>query len=314
MAERPIELGWLRLFEAIGRHKNLTRVAEELRLSQPAVSYQLRRIEESVGAPLVQRLHRGAALTREGALLHEAVAEALIGIDHAVREIRRRGRQTTVRIHTDFGFASYWLMPRISAFRRLEPDVEVHILASQSIKISDTGEADLYILFGQQGAFGSGAVQLTEECVRPVCSPAYLVKEGPFSEPADLARQRLIHLEGDTDERWFSWQGFLKGAGVTRQPDTGDLSFNAYHLVLQAALADEGLALGWAGLVDDLVRAGLLTVVGPAQIRPDRGYWLIQAPSSEAHVKKLAAWLTAESGIDIRVEAGHGVGRSDLRT
>ncbi|HZG30968.1 MAG TPA: LysR substrate-binding domain-containing protein [Ensifer sp.] len=295
MAERPLDLGWLRLFEAIGRHKNLTRVAEELRLSQPAVSYQLRRIEESVGAPLVQRLHRGAALTREGAQLHDAVVEALTGIDEAVRQIRRRGRQTAVRIHTDFGFASYWLMPRISAFRRLEPDVEVHILASQSIKIADTGEADLYILFGRQGAFGASAVQLMEECVRPVCSPAYLAKAGPFREPADLARQRLIHLEGDDDERWFSWQGFLKDMGVARQPDTGDLSFNAYHLVLQAALGEEGLALGWTGLVDDLVKAGLLTVAGPALVRPDRGYWLVQPSAREAHVDKLAAWLLAES-------------------
>ncbi len=295
MAERPLDLGWLRLFDAIGRHKNLTRVAEELRLSQPAVSYQLRRIEESVGAPLVERLHRGAALTREGLLLHGAVAEALSGIDEAVRQIRKRGRQASVRIHTDFGFASYWLMPRISAFRRLEPDVEVHILASQSIKIADTGEADLYILFGQRDTFGAGAVQLIEESVRAVCSPGYLNKAGPFATASDLARQRLIHLEGDDDERWFSWQGFLKGAGVVRQPDSGDLSFNAYHLVLQAALGDEGLALGWAGLVDDLLKAGLLTVAGPAQIRPDRGYWLVQPASREPHVDKLAAWLIAES-------------------
>lgn len=295
MADRPIELGWLRLFEAIGRHTNLTRAAEELRLSQPAVSYQLRRIEESVGAPLVQRLHRGAALTREGALLHEAVAEALTGIDEAVRQIRKRGRQASVRIHTDFGFASYWLMPRISAFRRLEPDVEVHILASQSIKVADTGDADLYILFGQRDTFGAGAVQLMEECVRPVCSPAYLEKAGPLRDPSDLARQRLIHLEGDDDDRWFSWQGFLKRAGLNRQPDSVDLSFNAYHLVLQAALAEEGIALGWAGLVDDLLKAGLLTVAGPAQVRPDRGYWLVQPASRHAHVDKLAAWLMAES-------------------
>jgi DNA-binding transcriptional LysR family regulator len=248
-----------------------------------------------VGATLVQRLHRGAALTREGAMLHEAVAEALSGIDEAVRQIRRRGRQASARIHTDFGFASYWLMPRISAFRRIEPEVDVHILASQSIKLTDAGDADLYILFGQRGAFGADAVQLMQECVRPVCSPGYLEKAGPFAEPADLARQRLIHLEGDDDERWFSWQGFFKELGAARQPDAGDLGFNAYHLVLQAALGDEGLALGWAGLVDDLVKAGLLTTVGFQLVRPDRGYWLVQPASREPHVDKLAAWLVAES-------------------
>lgn len=270
-------------------------MAEELRLSQPAVSYQLRRIEESVGATLVQRLHRGAALTREGALLHEAVIEALSGIDEAVRQIRKRRRQASVRVHTDFGFASYWLMPRISAFRQIEPNVDVHILASQSIKIADAGDADLFILFGQRGAFGADAVQLMQERVQPVCSPAYRDMVGPIAGPADLARQRLIHLEGDDDERWFSWQGFFKELGVPRQPDAGDLGFNAYHLVLQAALGDEGLALGWTGLVDDLVRAGLLTTIGLELIRPDRGYWLVQPASSEPHVDKLAAWLVAES-------------------
>lgn len=295
MAERPLDLGWLRLFEAIGRHKNLTRVAEDFRLSQPAVSYQLRRIEESVGVPLVRRLHRGAELTREGAMLHEAVRDSLSSIDEAVRQIRRRGRQTSVRIHTDFGFASYWLMPRISAFRRLEPDVEVHVIASQSMKTDDQGDADLHVLFGQKSNFSDDALQLTEERVMPVCTPGYFNRHGPFETPANLAQHTLIHLEGDADSRWFSWQSWLKEEGVTRQPAIGDLSLNAYNLVLQAALAEQGIALGWAGLVDDLVKSGLLMAAGATRARPDHGYWLISPGRREAPVVKLAAWLTEES-------------------
>jgi putative choline sulfate-utilization transcription factor len=295
MAERPLELGWLRLFEAIGRQQNLTRVAQDLRLSQPAVSYQLRRIEESIGVPLVRRLHRGAELTREGAILHEAVCDSLKTIDEAVRQIRRRGRQPSVRIHTDFGFASYWLMPRITAFRRLEPDVEVHVIASQSMKSDEQGDADLEVLFGQQSNFGADALQLTEEMVMPVCTPGYFNRHGPFDTASDLARQTLIHLEGDADSRWFSWQSWLKEAGVTRQPATGDLSLNAYNLVLQAALAEQGIALGWSGLVDDFLKSGLLISAGPTRLRVDRGYWLNSRGPGDAPVRKLINWLIEES-------------------
>lgn len=295
MADRPIDLGWLRLFEAIGRQQNLTRVAEELRLSQPAVSYQLRRIEQSVGAPLVRRLHRGAEMTREGEILHEAIRDSLSMIDEAVKHIRRRGRQSSVRLHTDFGFASYWLMPRISAFRRLEPDVEVHVVASQSMKTDDHDDADLHVLFGQKANFGEDALQLTEERVWPVCTPGYFRRHGPFETAADLARQTLIHLEGDADARWFSWQSWLRDAGIVRQPAVGDLSMNAYNLVIQAALAEQGIALGWAGLVDDLVKSGLLMKAGATRTRAEHGYWLISSRPGETSAQKLTDWLIEES-------------------
>lgn len=298
MSDRPLDVGWLRLYEAIGRLENLTRVAEDFRLSQPAVSYQLRKIEEDVGLPLVRRVHRGAELTREGAVLYEAVQAALSSIDDAVRQIRRRGRGTSVRIHTDFGFASYWLMPRISAFRRIEPEVEVHVLASQSMRLDDRGDADLHILFGQRENFGPQSVQLTEEQVAPVCTPGYLARSGPLEAPADLAAKTLIHLEGDVDSRWYSWQEWLQEAGVARRPATGDLSFNAYHLVLQAALAEQGVALGWAGLVDDFLKNGLLVEAGPRRRRRDRGYWLIPPAIEDSRVVKLTEWLVEESRSD----------------
>src|SRR5690606_14440533 len=126
MPERDLDLGSLRIFDAVARLGSLTRAADELAMSQPAVSYQIRRMEERLGAPLFYRLHRGTALSEAGETLHRAVRPGLERIDEAVREIRQRARVPAVRIFTDYGFAAFWLMPRVAEFRPLHPDVEVH--------------------------------------------------------------------------------------------------------------------------------------------------------------------------------------------
>lgn len=295
MGKRDLDLGWLRLFEALGRHGNLTRVAEDLHLTQPAVSYQLRRIEEQLGTPLLKRLHRGVEFTRDGQILYDAVKESLERIDGAVRQIREPRKPTAIRIHTDFGFASYWLIPRISAFRLIEPDIEVHVIASQSLDIANSSDADLHIVFGQKGNFPKTARQLQIEEVMPVCAPSYLAKHGPFSEPRAIMRQTLIHLEGDSDLRWFSWQSWLKELGIQRNPASGDLSLNTYNLVLQAALAGEGVALGWMGLIDEFLRNGALVSAGQTLTRPDHGYWLSALEPDLPVIAKLTAWLIGES-------------------
>lgn len=295
MAKNELDLGWLRLFYALGRLNNMTRVAEACGMTQPAVSYQLRRLEDDLGAPLVKRLHRGAELTREGQQLFEAVQESIALIDGAARQIRERNQQATIRIHTDFGFASYWLLPRISEFRKMEPDIEVHVLASQSLGAQQAADADLLITFGRHDDVATEARQLMREQVVPVCAPGYLSRKGPFDNASRLAAETLIHLEGESRTRWFSWQSWLKELGVARKPSSGDLSLNTYNLVIQAALAEQGVALGWIGLVDDLLQAGVLVEAGQAINRPDHGYWLTSNAPASGVVKRLADWLISES-------------------
>src|SRR5687767_2971782 len=121
MSERKLDIGWLRLFEAVGRLGSITAAGAELGLSQPAVSYQIRRIEEQVGAPLISRLHRGSRLTEAGETLFRAVHAGLERLDDAVRDIRARAGSPVIRVFTDYGFASFWLMPRVADFRKLHP-------------------------------------------------------------------------------------------------------------------------------------------------------------------------------------------------
>lgn len=295
MAGRDVDLGWLRLFEALGRLGNMTRVAEQFGMSQPAVSYQIRRLEEELGATLVSRLHRGAALTREGQMLHEAVKHAVGGIDGVVRQIRRQGRSPVISIHTDFGFASYWLMPRLSAFRQRSPDIEVHVLASQTFETVAQPDADLRIVFGERGSLPAGALQLIPEEVVPVCSPGYLAKHGPIDDLGMLAEQALIHLEGDSGSRWYSWQSWLREQGVARLPGPGDVNFNTYNLVIQAAMAEQGVALGWMGLVDSFLDSGILVTAGPKLAKPGRGYWLVANAPEDSITARVTSWLLEEN-------------------
>lgn len=297
MARGDLDVGALRIVEAVARHGSLTAAAGELRLTQPAVSWQIRRIEERLGVPLFRRLHRGTVPTEEGEILTRAVVAALELIDGATRQIRQRSRRPIVRLHTDYGFAAFWLMPRVAAFRRLHPDVDIHIVASQALDPAGEDAADLTVVFGASGDFPAEARLLMPERVVPVCSPGLAARLGPFGDAATLAAAPLLHLESSPGPRWFIWETWLAAQGCRRREGAGDLHLNTYALVIQAALAEQGVALGWMGLVDSMLDAGVLVPVGPELSRADAGYWLIAAPNPTPTVRAVLEWLTAEFAV-----------------
>ncbi len=215
MAERPLDLGWMRVFDAVARLGSLTAAAGELGLSQPAVSAAIRTLEEAVGAPLLVRGHRGSTLSAAGAALHRAVRPAVADLDAAVREIRARTRRPVVRLFTDYGFASFWMMPRVADFRAVAPDVEVHIVASASTD-AGTPDIDVAVLFGARDDFPRDALQLVEERVFPVCSPAFAAAHGLAADPAAITRVPLLHLDSTPRPRWFSWRDWLDAMRIAR--------------------------------------------------------------------------------------------------
>lgn len=293
MARQGLDLGWIRILDAVGRLGSLTRAGAELGLSQPAVSYQIKRIEDELGVPLLRRLHRGSALTEAGETLFRAARTSVDGLDAATREIARRAKAPPVRIFTDYGFAAFWLMPRVAEFRRLHPDVEVHVVASQGLGEDFADAADIEVLFGERADFGAGAALLMPERVVPVCSPGFLLRRGPFGTAGALAAAPLLHLDTTGRPRWFTWTSWLATQGVAREPAQGDLGFNTYGFVIQAAVAEQGIALGWIGLVDDHLANGTLVRVGPEVRREASGYWLSVRPSAHSASRALTDWLFA---------------------
>ncbi|MDR6590962.1 choline sulfate utilization transcriptional regulator [Agrobacterium tumefaciens] len=296
MSDRPLDLGWMRIFTDVARRGSLTAAAASLRLTQPAVSYQMRKLEDELGVALIRRKHRGIELTAEGQKLFDIVSRNVDAIDLLAQQLRRTEDRQTIRLHTDYAFSSLWLIPRMHGFRALNPDINIQIVATQDPLGQGKHDSDVMIIFGTRQEAGDGAVLLLSEKVTPVCSPALLADAAAPASVADLTRLKLIHLENTSQAHWFDWPSYFKHFGVLRGPenDGGDISFNNYTMVVQATIGEQGFALGWAGFIDPLLEAGVLVTAGPSLDAPGRGYWLMRPKNSDNAVRKLTGWLIDE--------------------
>ena len=267
------------VFEAAARHLNFSAAARALGTTQPAVSHRIGHLEADLGAPLFRRLRRGVALTPEGLRLFEAVRQGLDAIDAAAAEIRaaRRGARRTCNVATDFGFAAYWLLPRLASLRAIMPERDVRIVTSQDEVDVRAEPVDVAIVFGPaQRLPGCTVSPLFPEIVVPVCSPALLSGRAAAIERADDLRSLpLLHLESAAPGRWLTWADWFAAQRVSGATADRGLTFNTYPFVIQAAVAGQGVALGWVPLIDELVRTGQLVALD-LPVRTERGYAIVE--------------------------------------
>lgn len=299
MSEALIDLAWMRLLVEIERKGSLSAAAEALGLTQPAVSYQIRLLEQRFGQPVLHRLHRGVRFTEEGRRLLAIAERTVSEVDALQRSVRAARRRPAVRLATDYAFSSLWLIPRMHAFRQSHPEIDLQIVATQRLSHHWREDADLAVAFGSGSEFGSDARLLMPERVVPVCTPSLArnLTDGP-----DLVLQQcpLIHLEAEQLSPWLDWPAYMsrQRLGESLRDSPGDLRFNTYALVVQAAMAGQGVALGWLGIVDHLLDANLLVMAGDMVSVAGRGYWLVPGSDSEA-VTLLAAWLIDEAASSV---------------
>jgi LysR family transcriptional regulator, glycine cleavage system transcriptional activator len=292
-------------FEAAVRHLSFTAAAHELGTSQPAVSQRIGLLEDDLGTPLFKREHRGVSLTQEGLQLVTAVRESLSSIGEAAAKIRARRERQVLTVATDFGFATYWLMPRLAALRELVPELDVRIVTSQN-QFDIRGEpVDMAVAFGEGQWPGCSATPLFPEIVVPVCSPAFYAQHRLSGKVADLRTLPLLHLESADPQRWLQWDGWFAAHGLRSEGTGHDLTLNNYPLVIQATLAGQGVALGWVPLVDELVRAGQLIVAVPVPQPTASGYFLVEPNSrrnSEA-LHRFRSWIVQECDLALKASA-----------
>ncbi|MET0362509.1 MAG: LysR substrate-binding domain-containing protein [Sphingobium sp.] len=285
----------LAVFEAAARHGKFSAAAEELFMTQAGVSQHIAQLEADLGIALFDRKHRGVALTSAGTHFQQSVEHGLRTLSDGVASARRFGNDPTVNILTDFGFAAWWLMPRIAALSDLMPDVEIRLVTTQSEIGGTSGDFDLGILFGQSHWPGCDAQLLFREEVYPVCSPGYLGDRSAPLSPEEIAELRLLHLRGNAPQRWFDWDDWF--AGMNAQPPARhqELVFNNYQIVLQAVLLGQGAAIGWAPLIDELIENGSLVRLSDTPLSSDRGYHIVRPVRGSNHnpyAETIAAWLT----------------------
>jgi putative choline sulfate-utilization transcription factor len=289
---RTIDLAWIRIFVQVGRLGSLSEAAKALGLTQPAVSYQIRRAEQEFGVPLLRRLHRGVELTETGGLLYDILSGSVQRVDDLAARIRSRQTGASLKLYTDYAFSAFWLIPRIHKFSLANPGIDIQIVASQQTDPRLLQSGDVAILFGSRDQFGGAASLLMPERVMPVCAPGLA---GNHTK-GEFEGLRLIHLDSSGPPVWLDWRRYLASIGTSTllASDSGSLRMNTYSLVVEAAISGQGVALGWRGLIDGHLDRGTLVPFGAEVSPPDRGYFLVNSDSRAAAAEKLQDWLLSE--------------------
>jgi LysR family transcriptional regulator, glycine cleavage system transcriptional activator len=289
-------------FEAAARLGSFSRAAEALGVSQPAVSLRVRQLEKRLGARLFARGGRGVTLTTDGLSLWRDAQSGLDQLLDAVGAIqRRRKRRDSLAITVSSAFASYWLLPRMRRFQEKFPTIDLRIVtADQPLDLVAEG-IPLAVRYGDGGWTEYESWKLASEIVVPVCSPHYLQRHGSVHSLEHLAKHRLIDLH-ERRLRHLGWREWLKAAGTATERVSNRLDFTDYALVVKAAMAGDGIALGWQHLVGDLLLDGHLVVPIPRMVVTGNSYWVIaprgvRPPSA---VIRLRDWLLSEAQLSER--------------
>ena len=298
---RPVAVGHWRAFLAVARHLNFRAAADELALTQSAVSRQIQSLEDEVGVPLFLRHTRAVELTSAGAQLQRAVAPALERMDASVRLVRQTAGRKSVAISTWASFASMWLIPRMEEFQRDNPGIDIRIDATDVPVDLETSDEDLALRYSLPGTLPPGAVRLCGEQLAIVASPWLIKSNPPVRTPADVARFTLIEA-GDAHRsqhlEWLSWQRWFENQGHPKLQPQRWLYFNYAHQIVQAALSGQGLALARMPLIADALAAGDLVELLPNhRLDSPLAYWLLVGPRS-AHrpeIKAFCAWLEIQA-------------------
>lgn len=293
----PLDL--IASFEAAARHLSFTKAAAERFVTQSAISRQMRALEDELGVALFARKHRALALTADGQRLLVACTAALGTLRGAMRELRAPQQREVLALTTTPGFAALWLIPRLTAFTRAHPGIDVRLDATLDNRNLAADGFDLAIRYAPVGA--TGGRQLFAEAMLPVCSPKLQQESGqPLREPADLAHHTLLHMTFDGSEPGampVEWEPWLTAWGLADLRPAARLSFTNYTDAIAAAIAGQGVALGRRPLVDALLESGQLVAPFGGLLASPRAYRLIIDAAARARpaVKAFERWLIAQA-------------------
>ncbi len=279
-------------FEAAARHSSFTLAADELNITQAAVSQRIRNLEEALATKLFERAHRSVTLNAAGREYQHSVANALAHIVSATSGINPAPGTTRLTIATDETVAALWLSPRIRAFTDAHEDISVRMAVSDSVEDCIAEAVDVAIVLGAGDPTGFHSEQLFEEEVFPVCSPVYLAANPQIATPEGLAASQMIDLEDDRWD-WMNWRMWLTECFGSEPSNARRIQVNSYPLVIEAAKNGMGVALGWRYLIDDPLRAGALVRPLEASLKTGLGYNLLTRTGSRAtpEVEAFAAWV-----------------------
>lgn len=253
MARRLPPLNSLKAFEAAARNLSFTKAAEELFVTQAAISHQIKLLEEHLSMKLFMRRNRSLLLTEEGQSYYLDIKDIFAHLYEATERLLTRGAKGSISIALTPSFAIQWLIPRLSEFSNLHPDIDVKIKAVDYDDNSLTDDVDVAIYYGLGNWQGVFTDKLYTEYLTPVCSPLLLSGEKALTEPSDLMNHTLLH-----DMSRNNWKEWIKVAGVKDINVNQGPIFSHSSMVLQAAIHGQGIALGNSVLAKPEIESGRL--------------------------------------------------------
>lgn len=288
----------LAVFEASARHSSFKRAAAELNVTPGAVSRQIKALEEEMGGPLFIRLSARVSLTASGESLFAVLSTAFSRTADIVQQIKSGTRNLTVTFACTEAFASMWLMPRMPDFWQRFPDISVDHLISDQTREFHRNEVDLRVRYGFGAWSGETSELLFDETLYAVSSPAFALSH-PSAKPEDLPGLPLLNVDW-SDPEWTDWDALFGVMRIAHGPNKGR-RFSRFGIAIQAAQANQGVAIGWHRLVSQAVKAGALVRFTSLKMTAPGAYYVTwnEGRSLSEAAKRFRGWLrekAAEEG------------------
>ncbi|MGE7812008.1 LysR substrate-binding domain-containing protein [Pseudomonas sivasensis] len=271
----------LRAFEAVARHLSFIKAASELSVTQSALSHQVQKLEQHLGKPLFIRRTRAIDLTADGQRYYDEIRPALDAIAAATRAQRQLPSATVLRIGLLASFATLWLAPRLAGFLNRYPHIQVELLPAIQLANVAAAEVDLAIRYGKGDWPDVLATRLMAEVISPVCSPAF--------KASQLHNGPLLMA---TSHRPFEWTDWSQHYQVDLE-DHPRVMLHDYNIVVEAAVAGQGIAMGRHRLIQRRLQDGsLVEAFDRPPYHSDIGYWLIAPQGSTGEAAEcFSQWL-----------------------
>lgn len=295
-----LSLDLLRGFQSAARHLSFMRAAQELFVTQSAISHQIKTLEEQIGRPLFRRVNRALELTESGTELFRSIDEALTLIDNATRRVT--GPWRTLAVTTTVALASTWLVPRLQRFAEVHPEIDLRVVATNESIDLKREHIDLAIRFATLQMAAPAKEKLFDYLQFPACSPALARnRRRPLRAPDDLARHVLLDFETILFGRpWHDWQQWFEAMQLRSVKGAGWLRFSHYDQVIEAARKGSGVAVGkWPHLSDALQEGTLVALLGAGGTARVGAFFVeVQETAQREAADAFATWLRAEAKRD----------------
>lgn len=291
MLKRLPPLNALKAFESAARNLSFTKAADELFVTQAAVSHQIKSLENYLSIKLFHRKNRSLLLTEEGQSYFHDLRDIFLHLQESTERLMAMGAKGAITIASPPSFASQWLVPRLYKFSATHSDIDVRIKAVDADDGFLDDSVDIAVFYGKGNWSGLSCTKLLAEYLTPMCSPLLLQRGKPLTSLTDLSQHMLLH-----DNTRIGWKNWLSAFGVKHVNVNQGPIFSHTMLVLQAACIGQGIALSDTVLARPEIESGRLVCPFNERIESKMSYYLVskESQAEQSKIRVFSDWMLAE--------------------